>query len=414
MERDRDCDDKFLITLLEEDNFKRNLLINDFIKMLNSVEYNTYIALDGEWGSGKTIFVKELELLNRVELKKHHNLNEEIIEKFKDKYSVFYYNAWENDYHGDPLQSILINLISKQKLSKKAFQNIKDALITIFSDSSEEFIKNITKGFIDIKKIKDPYSDKYVIDVISIEKRKNLVSKIMDELCEKEKLLIILDELDRCSPTFAVRLLETVKHYFDKKDIVFLISTHNSTLAHTVKKFYGNEFNGGSYLDKFYDLRINLPDIDKMAYAESKKYSSDYCEVVSYFKLSLREINHFDSMLEICNIRQTMNTQSYKRDFGASLSFEKLISFCLGLKIKNPQEFDKLINDENNESFLKYLEYCKRIEDINDHLYQKYVGDYTRIRNDKNLFDSVKNTIYLMHLLSPIDTIESITSDDRS
>ena len=63
MDRDREYKESDLIDSLKENKFDRNPLINDFIKMLNTVEYNTCFSLDGEWGSGKTVFVKEIEFL---------------------------------------------------------------------------------------------------------------------------------------------------------------------------------------------------------------------------------------------------------------------------------------------------------------------------------------------------------------
>jgi len=404
MERDREYEDPKLIDLLNNNKFKRNSLINDFIKMLNTVEHNTYFSLDGEWGSGKTVFVKEIEVLNRLELKFEEDLNidSETIEEFKKKYTVFYYNAWENDYHGDPLQSLLINLLSKQKLSENALKNIKNALITIFSENFIEFIKNKSGGLIDIKKIKESNSDKYCIEIITIEKRKELVSKIIDELCREKKLLIILDELDRCSPTFAVRLLETVKHYFNNDKIVFLISTHNSTLAHTVKKFYGNGFNGELYLDKFYDLKLNLPDINKKIYVESKKNCAKYYRIVKFFKMSLREINHYDSMLEICNIEKLKDTDDYSQYIKKSVVFDELIAFGIGLKIKRPQDYNKFINNDENDLFSKYLEQYREIKDLYG-IYDRYTESYRILKTNNKAFDFIKNSTYLAYLLSPID-----------
>ena len=42
------------------------------------------------------------------------------------------------------------------------------------------------------------------------------VNSFLDYICEGqyEKLVIFIDELDRCKPSFAVELLEIIKHYF--------------------------------------------------------------------------------------------------------------------------------------------------------------------------------------------------------
>ena len=75
------------------------------------------------------------------------------------------------------------------------------------------------------------------------------------------RLVIFIDELDRCKPDFAVKLLERIKHYFVNPDITFVFSINSMELQHTIKQYYGSEFDACKYLDRFFDLRIVLPDI---------------------------------------------------------------------------------------------------------------------------------------------------------
>lgn len=64
--------------------------------------------------------------------------------------------------------------------------------------------------------------------------------------------MIFVDELDRCKPSFAVQLLERIKHYFGHEKITFVFSVNVSELQYTIKKFYGADFNGTRYLDNFF------------------------------------------------------------------------------------------------------------------------------------------------------------------
>ena len=56
-------------------------------------------AIDGEWGSGKTWVLQELE--------------KQLSEEKENKYLIFHYNAWENDFYGEPLVAILSVMIEK-------------------------------------------------------------------------------------------------------------------------------------------------------------------------------------------------------------------------------------------------------------------------------------------------------------
>ena len=72
------------------------------------------------------------------------------------------------------------------------------------------------------------------------------------------KLVFIIDELDRCRPTFALSLLERVKHLFSVDEICFVLVAHLPELAKMVEKEYGVT-SGRIYLEKFYRLRVTLP-----------------------------------------------------------------------------------------------------------------------------------------------------------
>lgn len=69
---------------------------------------------------------------------------------------------------------------------------------------------------------------------------------------------IFIDELDRCRPTYAVEMLEAIKHIFDIEGLVIVVSTHTEELQHTIKALYGNDFNADNYLRRFFDTKYHL------------------------------------------------------------------------------------------------------------------------------------------------------------
>lgn len=66
-------------------------------------------------------------------------------------------------------------------------------------------------------------------------------------------LFILVDELDRCRPTYAVQLLERVKHLFDVPGVVFVFATNADQLQHSISGSYGANFDGFRYLKRFFD-----------------------------------------------------------------------------------------------------------------------------------------------------------------
>lgn len=72
-------------------------------------------------------------------------------------------------------------------------------------------------------------------------------------------LIFVIDELDRCKPTFSLEILELIKHFFAQENIHFLLSTHTQQLENSVKHAYGIVGQECEYLQKFYSMIVKLP-----------------------------------------------------------------------------------------------------------------------------------------------------------
>ncbi|WP_365935520.1 P-loop NTPase fold protein [uncultured Lactobacillus sp.] len=114
-------------------------------------------------------------------------------------------------------------------------------------------IKEIAK--IDIKDISDLFNKKE-------DPEEEFNAALSSLIPDNERLVIFIDELDRCRPTYAVKLHERVQHFFDNEKITFVFSVNLLELRNTIKKFYGANFDGDRYLDRFFDVIIPIPDPD--------------------------------------------------------------------------------------------------------------------------------------------------------
>ncbi|WP_430869657.1 KAP family P-loop NTPase fold protein [Cupriavidus basilensis] len=96
------------------------------------------------------------------------------------------------------------------------------------------------------------------------------LSAIVDSLENSGKNLPIfffIDELDRCRPTYAIELLETVKHIFGVEGIYFAIATDTEQLAASIKSVYGTEFSSSRYLKRFFHAEYTFPELENYDYA---------------------------------------------------------------------------------------------------------------------------------------------------
>lgn len=82
----------------------------------------------------------------------------------------------------------------------------------------------------------------------------------------KSPVVVIIDELDRCRPTYAIKLLEETKHLFDVPGIVFVLGMHSDQLSRSVSGAYGPDFDGHGYLRRFVNRQYSLsfPDMEPL------------------------------------------------------------------------------------------------------------------------------------------------------
>ncbi len=111
------------------------------------------------------------------------------------------------------------------------------------------------------------------------------------------RLVIFIDELDRCKPEYAVKLLERVKHYFENASITFVFSTNMKELQHTIRRYYGDDFNACKYLDRFFDLCIAMPKANYQKFYTSINFNNSHytydivCDaVIRAYHFELREV----------------------------------------------------------------------------------------------------------------------------
>ena len=104
-------------------------------------------------------------------------------------------------------------------------------------------------------------------------------------------LFLFIDELDRCRPTYAIELLEAIKHLFSTDGIVFVIATDSGQLQHSIRAIYGNDFDGSEYLRRFFDQEYVLPEPDYTAYCKSLTENFSGVDAMEYASFQPWNIN---------------------------------------------------------------------------------------------------------------------------
>lgn len=301
------------LELLKNDLIGRTQELKQFMRLLENMEDDCYsIALNGEWGSGKTFFIKQLKLL--LDAYNPFSTMDEVVKAtvkqitdsnftVPDSYTTVYYDAWINDNDNDPILSLVYTTISDLQIelaseTKRSLGDIAATLATALSGRDISALLQKCKG-----------SDTFE-DLKSKRSTRDLIKEFLDKLiCERgNRLVIFIDELDRCKPDYAIRFLERIKHYFDDDRVTFVFAVSLSQLQSTVKSYYGLECNATRYLDKFFDLRITLRSIDLESFMNQQLdvggsliFEDVLIEAAKYFNFSLREAERYGRMMKIAS-----------------------------------------------------------------------------------------------------------------
>ena len=244
------------------DKLNRKEQIEVLTSIIESNSGSCVIAVDAAWGNGKTTFMKMWAQYLRNE-----------------NFFVVDFNAWETDYCNIPfiaLYTELKNVLSKLVEPVRSKTNAKlKALIEKFINDAKKVPSNyyISKVNInlyspisaEVQKKDEKWKDKVISEFEESKSLldefkcslQNVASEIVD--INKKPLVVVIDELDRCRPSYAVEFLEITKHIFGIDNIVFVLSINRSQLEHSVKALYGSSFDSKEYLLRFFDLEIALP-----------------------------------------------------------------------------------------------------------------------------------------------------------
>lgn len=235
------------------------------------------IAIDSPWGTGKTRFAKMLKnhLEGREPIFKDGKVDNNYIPEASDtrKFNVIYYNSWDTDYWNDALEPLIHSIYNSNILeiegNEADLEKMRNALFLILKGMGIAILKlalgekgaAILEGAIDgINEMPDDPLAAYKERVAQYHEFKSTLKRVIKRT--KKKLVIIVDELDRCRPTFAIQTLELAKHLFAVDGLIFVFALDIRQLSCSVQTVYGDNMDAPGYLTRFFDYTTGLPPIN--------------------------------------------------------------------------------------------------------------------------------------------------------
>lgn len=387
-----------------EDKIGRKEIVDKICGLVESLneDSNFCLSINGAWGSGKSFVLNVIE----EELSQH------------SEYIIVRYDAWENSFYPDPLIAMLScvieglgNKLSKMrgyfKAAAECGKKKGKELVDKLSDAGGKIgvvatvIKNIAEIVADFKNVtvvndtKDSQLETYKSYKMLLQEFAALLNKLTKKVFvakKQTKIIVLVDEIDRCLPNDQLKILERLHHLFDVKNCAVIVAMNHYCIAKTVKTLYGTD--GNEYLRKFFDFVFKL-DTSAEVYLNSlfdgfikscekiKTRDSDaelqiklayqcmlYGDKKVLEKVDNRELTrYFDAVNRVCNDFGWQNLLPHyvffilialfiRRNVSSSFLDEKDIIVKQG---ERTREYDQLSYDERNRT-LPYHDYL--IEDL--------------------------------------------------
>lgn len=346
----------------ERDLFGRKSFGEALANIVENASDPLVIGLDGNWGEGKSTFVKSWQLT--LDARNVPNI---------------YIDAFASDYLDDAFMVVAsaitdyLTVNAAPKESKEFIEKAKQVGAHVLSLTAKIGIRAISAGAVkeadihdfakiaeDISKDISTSAEKYIKERLtnhkteqqSIEHFKAVLSDIPKNLRtpSQSPLTIIIDELDRCRPSFAVEMLEKIKHLFSVQNVNFLLVINKSQLQESIKATYGANIDAHTYLQKFISIEAVLPkkkgvdgDIARYCKFLADQFDIQDTEWAEYFtalgtqlNCSLRELERIYSNLAILLLSSNKDADIH----------EPLIATVCVLKVMRPGIFRRLSDED--------------------------------------------------------------------
>ena len=360
------------------------------------------IFINAPWGMGKTLFADAIK---------------EYLSENYEEINTLYVNSWKMDFYDEPMKALIAemsedNIITVES-TEKAKKFLKNCGKIFFGKILKNFLlKSINLNDKDIEEMKSFFNGLDTSELEDYKNYKKLLEEFKDTLSKEERpKIIIIDELDRCRPDYAIQLLEIIKHIFDVKNIIFLFLINRKQLESIVSTIYMNSNLSTKYFEKFYDIELNLPEanykelnepefqvvnsfkeykVDKNNYSENRdlviqKIFLDMIFVVndSFSKISIRSIKKLLKKFNI--LKDSLIEKEKEQHILILLLIEYFLKKELNLK------YDTIITKYNKHCLIEEYFIKINMDDTRKNLILKVLENGKINRDDVNFLDDGKD-----------------------
>ena len=387
------------VTFEKDDVLNRKTFGESLYNLIeNSGNESLVISINSNWWEWKTHFL--------------HMWKNYVTSEKEDK--VIYFDAFKNDFIDDPFLALLWEIMKSYNEEKEIFDKVKEKWWNILKSIIPLSWKVAARLALwwDLKSVDDELEKLVDWELVNFvwntleqytkkEDEISIFKETLEEIIkENGKIIFIIDELDRCRPDFAMRLLERIKHFFDIEWLYFVLAINKDELEKYIKKIYW-DIDTNKYLHKFIDIetilqkklvRSNTEEHYKIFIEKSlNDYSDTFSEhedqtkrlVIRLFiklakplELSLRDIEKITNYLALF----------YKSLPNKSLNLPMTTMFLIFIKLFDSNLYSKLRKGKAMKSeIIKKL----RLDEHQWSLYEERLNDELAFIFDENIEEKI-------------------------
>jgi predicted KAP-like P-loop ATPase len=382
----------------------------------------TTIGVFGDWGSGKSSVLK---------------IASEQLDELDDGTFVLYFNGWLFEGYDDAKAALLESIIKEFEKNQKFGANVKGKAKKLLK--SVNWMRAIGLGF---KKVALPVASAYLTGGVSLipylaeqfgslnaddiveklqgeeseeflksllkdkeaEDKSMLVREFRDEFAKLideskiKKLVVVIDDLDRCTPDRIIENLEAIKLFLNVEKTAFIIGADPRIVRHAIEYRFKPNHDGGDndrivddYLEKLIQVPYYLP---KLSDSEVETYISlliakrdlkgeSFQNVLDVF-CSYRESNRY-SVFGLSNLKECLAAEEYEKLSLGLSSIPALAPIITQSLYGNPRQIKRFLN---TFTLRKRLADIAKISGFNDAVLAKLmILEYSELPLFKQLYD---------------------------
>ena len=312
----------------KEDKLARKARVESLCGLVTSDPEPVVVAVDGKFGSGKSTFLK----LCAAHLR---HQNQAVVVEF---------NAWQQSHTDNPLVDLTSALAAQVSYGKK--------LQRIAAQIGWNAVSAVTKGVIEHQTFRVSNHGSVSARWNDIETQRQAFRDELTSIVEKEgRVVVLLDELDRCMPQQALDYLNVVRHLFDVAGVAVVIGVNQDELAHRVKQLYGKGCDADTYLRRFWDLPLPLSEPDSTQLTNFLNGVYDGADLSSRFDNSLYwRLLINQSGMSLRDVQQMVHHLAgfLGRHSGRNQTLEDLVLAVYVLRTIDRNAYNKLISGERS------------------------------------------------------------------